>query len=290
MDYPEVIDYSPLHIDAQALRERIAKYGDDPELEKVAFAIATYANPCGVAFPGLQLLSDLTGLDWKVVSVKAHLLQSAGALTIRRVKSKGAEYSHNVYTFVKKIVRKSADVTSAHFIANVKKWRAEGRDVAQAIKKKARQSLDTLTAKAEKMAQLFQERPELMDDPERAAQIAGVADNPSMPNVSDAMGEPVESVPSEMDAPAHTAPITWENGESWDSVPTEPMPKPSTAATATLARLFGIPEPSAVKPVPSGPLDNSPLPLYYQQQETATATVEHTWRDNVPGYEEKAAV
>lgn len=215
-DYPEVIDYAPLHINAQALRKQIAKYGDDPELEKVAFAIATYANPRGVAFPGLVTLSRITGLDWKVVSTKAHLLQSAGAMSIRRVKSKGAENYHNVYTFVKKIVRKSADVTSAHFIANVEKWRAEGRDVAQAIKKRARKSIDDLTAKAEKMAQLFQARPELMDDPERAAQAAGIVET-----------EPISEPREWEDVSAD--PVAWENGDAT----TETLPA-SSAPVGTI--------------------------------------------------------
>lgn len=275
MNYPEVIDYAPLHINAQALRKAIEKY-DDPKMETVAFAIASYADPRGVAFPGLELLSRITGYTIQEVSRYAHWLQAAGVLVIGRVKAQGAEHAHNVYRFAKSFIRRVADVTSAHFIANVKKWRAEGRDVAQAIKKKARQSLDTLTEKAEKMAALFQDRPELMDDPERAAEIAGVADNPSNSSVSDAA------------QPVQTDPVEWENGATWDA-PAETLPAPKTNHTATLAALFGISAPVDVKPVQTEPipLDKSPLPLYMQNTDKPAA---HSWRRHVPGYEEKATV
>lgn len=258
MNYPETLDEYALHVNVQAIRETVAKYGEIEQVATVAIAIAGYANAKGVAFPGLDRLARETGFTVQEVSRYAHRAAAIGILTIRR--SKG----HNVYRFAKNLIRKTADIRSSHFIANVKKWRAEGRDVAQAIKKKARQSLDALTAEAEKMAQLFQNRPELMDDPEQAAELAGVADNTAAPDVSDAMPEPVR-----------TEPVRWENGATWDDMPTEPMPKPTTAPTATIASLFGTPQPVNVKP---------------GKTEATRPRVYASWRDRVPAEYKKAAV
>lgn len=272
MNYPETFDEYPMRINAQAIRDTVAKYGEDEEVATVAIAIAGYANGKGVAFPGVDLIADEIDFTVQEVSCYAHRAAAIGIFAMRKVKAKGAKYAHNVYTFAKNLIRKTSDIRSSHFIANVKKWRAEGRDVAQAIKKRARKSIDDLTAKAEKMAQLFQDRPDLMDDPERAAQLAGVADNP---NVSDVMPQPVE-------------PVEWENGATWDA-PAETLPAPKMDHTATLAALFGISAPVDVKPVKTDPntLDDSPLPLYMQNTDKPAA---HSWRRHVPGYEEKATV
>ena len=297
MNYPETFDEYPMRINAQAIRDTVAKSGEDEAVATVAIAIAAYANGKGVAFPSLDTIADQTGYTPQEASCYAHRGAAIGMFGIRKAKAKGAKYAHNVYTFAKNLIRKTSDIRSSHFIANVKKWRAEGKDVAQAIKKKARQSLNTLTAKAEKMAQLFQDRPELLDDPERAAELAGVADNP---DVSDSTLEPEssQSVPSEMAAPVHTAPIAWENGgETWDNAPTSAEPpteqQPTPTTSARIAALFGIPGPSHLTktstPAPYVPnLSDDPLPLYYQEQ-IAPATVDHSWRENVPGYQKNAA-
>ena len=257
MNYPETLDEYALHVNVQAIRETVAKYGEIEQVATVAIAIAGYANSKGVAFPGLDTIASETGFTVQEVSRFAHRAAAIGILTIRR--SKG----HNVYRFAKNLIRKTADIRSSHFIANVKKWRAEGRDVAQAIKKRARRSLETLTAEAEKMAQLFQQKPELMDDPEQAAELAGVADNPSNSSVSDAMPQPVR-----------TEPVQWENGATWADAPTEPMPEPTTAPTATVASLFGISEPVDVKP---------------GKTEATRPRVYASWRDRVPAEYKKAA-
>ena len=51
MNYPEVIDYAPLHINAQELHAIIARHGGNEVDETVALTIAGYANPRGEAFP-----------------------------------------------------------------------------------------------------------------------------------------------------------------------------------------------------------------------------------------------
>lgn len=206
MEYPKVIDENPLHIDAKALHEAVNRYYDDPIGDRVALAIASYANSNGVAFPGFDLLAELTGYTYEQISRAIHRLQALGILTIKRRRSKGAERAHNVYKFCKRLIRKVVDICSAHFIANVEKWRAEGKDVAQAIKKRARKSIDDLTAKAEKMAQLFQERPELMDTPEQAARIAGAAETPETLEIL------AVSQPTEWESFGDAAPVAWEDG------------------------------------------------------------------------------
>lgn len=254
MEYPKVIDENPLHIDAQALHEAVNRYYDDPIGDRVALAIAGYANSNGVAFPGFELLAELTGYTYEQISRATHRLQALGILKITRRRSKGAKYAHDVYKFCKRLIREVIDVCSAHFIANVEKWRAEGRDVAQAIKKKARQSLDALTAKAEKMAALFAEKPELMEEPEQAAQIAGVAGTPETVEI------PAVSEPSEWESFDNPAPVAWE-----DSVRTEPEPVRT--------------EPVQVQAAPPEP----------PQTETEPLRVYASWRDRVAAYRKETA-
>ena len=132
------------------------------------------------------------------------------------MKATGAKYAHNVYKFVKNLVRKTADVTSAHFIENVKKWRAEAEDVAAAVKKKAADAVKDLGAQAARLAAIFADKPELMDAPEQAAKLAGVPDStPTAPE------------------PVHTSPVEWEDGDTWEDAPAEPAP-PATGKIAPL--------------------------------------------------------
>ena len=200
MEYPKVIDENPLHIDAKALHEAVNRYYDDPIGDRVALAIASYANSNGEAFPGFPLLAELTGYTYEQISRATHRLQALGILTIKRRRSKGAEHAHDVYKFCKRLIRKVIDICSAHFIANVKKWRAEAKDVAAAVidhaHAAAKKALDSLTEKAAKMAAVFQEQPELLESPEQAAQAAGQA--PAVAGY----------------APAPAEPVAWENGDA----------------------------------------------------------------------------
>lgn len=248
MHYPEVIDYSPLHIDAQKLHKVCARYGADADaLETVGLAIAGHANPWGDAFPGLALLSELTGYTIQEVSRLAHILQSAGVFIIRKVKSAGARYAHNVYHFAKSFIRRVADVNSAHFIGNLQKWKAAASDVAAAVKTKARAALDNLSEQAAKMAAVFQEKPELMDAPEQATQTAGIAETPETLEI------PAVSQPSEWESFGSVAPVVWEGAQA--------MPEPTTR-----------PEPVQAE-TPTTP------PSCYQRENLKT--VYASWRDRV---------
>lgn len=190
--YPEVLDCSPLHIDAQKLHEVCARYGDDADaLETVALAIAGYANPRGDSFPGLALLSRLTGYTIQEVSRLAHILQAAGVFIIRKVKEAGARYAHNCYHFAKSFSHRVADVTSAHFIGNLQKWKAKAEDVAAAVKEKARVAVDTVVEQAAKLAAVFEEKPELMESPKAAAALAGI-EEPETVEIP-AVSEPVQT-------------------------------------------------------------------------------------------------
>ena len=205
MEYPKVIDENPLHIDAKALHEAVNRYYDDPIGDRVALAIASYANSNGEAFPGFPLLAELTGYTYEQISRATHRLQALGILTIKCRRSKGAEHAHDVYKFCKRLIRKVIDICSAHFIANVKKWRAEAKDVAAAVldhaHAAAKKALDSLTEKAAKMAAVFQEQPELLESPEQAAQAAGIVET-----------EPISEPTQWEDAPAE--PVAWENGDA----------------------------------------------------------------------------
>lgn len=132
-DYPKDIDDCPLHIDAEKLREAVEKYYEDPIGVKVALAIATFADSKGLAFPSVKRLSEMTGCTWQEVSKAAGRLQALGILTIQRRRFKNSQHSHNEYRFVKKFVRKVADIRSSHFLGNVQKWKAKAQDVATAV-------------------------------------------------------------------------------------------------------------------------------------------------------------
>lgn len=132
-DYPQDIDDCPLHIDAEKLREAVEKYYEDPIGVKVALAIATFADSKGLAFPSVSRLSEMTGCTWQEVSKAVGRLQALGVLTIQRRRFKNSQHCHNEYRFVKKFVRKVADLRSSHFLGNVLKWKAKAQDVATAV-------------------------------------------------------------------------------------------------------------------------------------------------------------
>ena len=205
MNYPETFDEYPMRINAQAIRDTVAKYGEDEAVATVAIAIAAYANGKGVAFPSLDTIADQTGYTPQEASCYAHRGAAIGMFGIRKAKAKGAKYAHNVYTFAKNLIRKTSDIRSSHFIANVKKWRAEAKDVAAAVidhaHAAAKKALDSLTEKAAKMAAVFQEQPELLESPEQAAQAAGIVET-----------EPISEPTQWEDAPAE--PVAWENGDA----------------------------------------------------------------------------
>ena len=251
-DYPQDIDDCPLHIDAEKLREAVEKYYEDPIGVKVALAIATFADSKGLAFPSVKRLSEMTGFTWQEVSKAVGRLQALGILTIQRRRFKNSQHCHNEYRFVKKFVRKVADLRSSHFLGNVLKWKAKAQDVAKAVVAHAVKTVggkvkqvasamnaaepasvepvqeepvqpvpapasasapiqepaqpledwgstssfpeagdpvewdDVSEKDMDKMFRVFDAHPELVDDPEKAAEMAGV----SFPSASAA--EPVE--------------------------------------------------------------------------------------------------
>lgn len=198
MEYPKVIDENPLHIDAKALHEAVNRYYDDPIADRVALAIAGYANSNGVAFPGFALLAELTGYTYEQISRATHRLQALGILTIKRRRAKGAKHAHDVYFFCKRLIRAVIDICSAHFIGNLQKWKAKASDVAAAVKEKSRAAVDTVVEQAARMAAVFAEKPELMESPAEAAAIAGIAEEPEtveIPAVSEPVAAPVQAMP-----------------------------------------------------------------------------------------------
>lgn len=225
MDYPEVLDYSPLHVDAAKLHKLCQRFGAYADaVEKVGLAIAGYANQNGESFPSLKLIARLTGFTIQEVSRYAHWLQAAGFLVIRKVKAAGARYAHNVYKIAKSFIHRTADVTSAHFIGNLQKWKAKASDVAAAVKEKARAAVDTVVEQAAKMAALFQDRPELMESPAQAAALAGI-------ETSEIAEEPVTvEIPavSETVAAASTMPAQ----PVGDAMPAQPAPPSCYQRTA----------------------------------------------------------
>lgn len=268
-DYPQDIDDCPLHIDAEKLREAVEKYYEDPIGVKVASAIATFADSKGLAFPSVSRLSEMTGCTWQEVSKAVGRLQALGILTVQRRRFKNSQHSHNEYRFVKKFVRKVADLRSSHFLGNVQKWKAKAQDVATAVvahavktvggkvKQAASGVFDVSSANAaepasvepvqekpvqpvpapaepvmsapapiqeqpvedgepfpeadtpvewdyvsekdmDKMFRVFDAHPELVDDPEKAAVMAGV----SFPDMK--VSEPVEETTAPIQEPVQT--------------------------------------------------------------------------------------
>ena len=214
-DYPQEIDASPLHIDAEKLAQAVEQYYEDPIGVKVALAIATFADSRGLAFPGISRLSDMTGYMWTEVSKAVGRLQALGILTVKRRRFTNSKHSHNEYRFRKDFVHRIADKCSSHFLPNVQKWKAKAQDVAAAVVRHASDSVvDTVSDMASKIAAVVQAHPkkeeEFLSHPEKAAAMA--SDKPAMDvpaSVSELTdSEPVEDwVPSQADTP-----IVWENG------------------------------------------------------------------------------
>lgn len=272
-DYPQDIDDCPLHIDAEKLREAVEKYYEDPIGVKVASAIASFADSKGLAFPSVSRLSDMTGYTWQEVSKAVGRLQALGVLTVTRRRFKNSQHCHNEYRFVKKFVRKVADIRSSHFLGNVLKWKAKAEDVATAVVDhavktvggKVKQVASAMSASApvaepvsvepvqekpvqpvpapaepatvedwgstssfpeaddsvewdyvseqdmDKMFRVFDAHPELVDDPVKAAEMAGVVfpemKTVSTPESATALNAPVEETTTPIQKPTATPEI-----------------------------------------------------------------------------------
>ena len=231
-DYPQEIDDRPLHIDAEKLAQAVEQYYEDPIGVKVALAIATFADSRGLAFPGIQRLSDMTGYTWTEVSKAVGRLQALGILTIKRRRFQNSKHSHNEYRFRKDFVHRIADKCSSHFLPNVQKWKAKAKDVAAAVVRHASDTVvNTVSDMASKIAAVVQTHPgkeeEFLANPQKAAQLAGFTVDSVKP--SDLVPEPVVPVPETVNpepvgdwTSPHQAntPIEWENA-------TDPLDAPS---------------------------------------------------------------
>lgn len=237
-DYPQDIDDCPLHIDAEKLREAVEKYYEDPIGVKVALAIATFADSKGLAFPSVKRLSDMTGFTWQEVSKAVGRLQALGILTIQRRRFKNSQHSHNEYRFVKKFVRKVADIRSSHFLGNVLKWKAKAQDVATAVVDHA---VKTVGGKVKQVASVMSASAAGGVKDASSASTASVRDasNAAEPaSVEPVQEKPVQPVPAPaepvMSAPAPIQEQPVEDGEpfpeadtpvEWDYVSEKDMDK-----------------------------------------------------------------
>ena len=92
--------------------------------------------------------------------------------------------------------------------------------MAAAVKQKARAAVDTVVEQAGKLAAAFQEKPELMESPEQAAALAGIAEEPETVEIP-AVSETV--------AAASTMPTQ----PVGDAMPAQPAPPSCYQRTAT---------------------------------------------------------
>ena len=88
---------------------------------QLMIAIGGYANGKGVAFPGMGTLAARLHCFKMDVKRGVDRLVKLGFLAVKKVKSKGAKWEHNVYTLAKRFLRKTVDKLAQHFDAE--KWK-----------------------------------------------------------------------------------------------------------------------------------------------------------------------
>lgn len=303
----------PLFVDLPLAMEAFSDYPGN-SLDRAVFAdIAQFANRQGRAFTTEKAIAERLGRRREEVSKSVNRLKEKGFLTITQAKKGLDRHPRNVYRIAKRFLRRHPDKRSPHYSAE--KWRrwceiGKKRAITIALRKKqAAQAAavtvrDTAAAMAGKrpttasaspltpaqarearqqrgggfaaigsaLAGLFKATPAaaatVTDTYKTELQRRGDIAQQLRQNEARQAAQQAATVlaiehPQQMAAPMVIA------------LTVPPMKQDRAAASQSQ------PEPVSTASEPYGPnLSDEPLPIYYQQQETATAT--HSWRDNVP--------
>lgn len=137
----DVIVYDPhaMNMDLGLLREEFDALPDYPQKDfdfQLMVLIAEYANGKGVCWPGMGTLAARLHCFKMDVKRGVDRLLKFGFFTVKKVKSKGAKWEHNVYVFAKRFLRKTVDKLAAHF--DTAKWKTW---VEEKLSERARKKL-----------------------------------------------------------------------------------------------------------------------------------------------------
>lgn len=119
-----VYDMHPQNLDLEALRAKFDALPDYPQKDfdfRLTAVIGEYMNGRGVAFPGMGILAEQLHCFKMDVKRGVDRILPLDVFTVRKVKSEGARWEHNVYIFAKRFLRKTVDKLARHFDAA--KWK-----------------------------------------------------------------------------------------------------------------------------------------------------------------------
>lgn len=119
-----VYDPHSMHMNLEELGKAFDALPDYPQKDfdfQLMALIGEYMNGRGVAFPGMRTLAARLHCFKMDVKRGVDRLLKFGFLAVRKVKSKGARWEHNVYIFAKRFLRKTVDKLAHHFDAQ--KWK-----------------------------------------------------------------------------------------------------------------------------------------------------------------------
>lgn len=294
--------------------EAFSDYPGNSIDRRVFVDISQFANRQGRAFTTEKAIAERTGLRREEVSKSVNRLKEKGFLTITQAKKGLDRHPRNVYHIAKRFLRRHPDKRSPHYSAE--KWRhwceiGKKRAITIALKKKqAAQAAfvtvrDTAAAMAGKHAASPSQAVPLTPSQAKAARqqrgggfaAIGSALAGLFGATPAAAATVTDTYTTELQRRGEIAQTLRQNearqaAQQAATVMAIELPQQAAAPmVATLAvppmtqnraaARASQPEPVSTAPKQYEPdLSPEPLPIYYQQQETATAN--HSWRDNVP--------
>lgn len=250
------LDHPPFIILPRALAA-ISDYPGNMTDRQVLACLAQFANEKGEAWPTERYIATCLNMEQDDVHRSLHRLAAHGLIVISKAMKRNDKHPRNVYTFPRQCVRSTPDPMSKRYADAVKKKQAAEMASQQAATPQAAQAVTMTPAQAIPAAPAVQLTTQDTTPTTQAAQPASAS--PS---------QPVQLTPSQASQ--------------------ERQKRGGGVATfgSVLSGLFGATPAAAATPAVKDTyepdLSDEPLPDYYQQQEAATATAEHTWRDNVP--------
>lgn len=238
----DVIVYDPhaMNMDVEGMRAVFDALPDYPQKDfdfQLTVLIAEYANSKGVCWPGMGTLAGRLHCFKMDVKRGVDRILEFGFFAVKKVKSKGAKWEHNVYVFAKRFLRKTVDKLAAHFdTAKWKTWVEEKLSERQR-KKLVNRYCEQADLDLEKvcasegwwMARRYVAK-HVVETPEEYDQILAEAiakyrdyDGPLYREIAGRPVKPVQPVPAPVqEKPAEPAPVM--EKPIAEAVPVEPEP------------------------------------------------------------------
>lgn len=308
--------------------EAFSDYPGNTTDRRVFADISQFANRQGRSFTTEKAIAERTGIRREEVSKSVNRLKEKGFLTITQEKKGLDRHPRNVYYIAKRFLRRHPDKRSPHYSAEKwRRWCEIGKKRAITIALKKKQAAeaafvtvrDTAAAIAGKQAASAKASQPVPLTPSQA-KAARQQRGGGFATLGSALAGLFRATPAAAATPAVTDTYEMELQRRGEIAQTlqqnearqakqqaatvmaiqlpqqQAVPMIATLAVPPMTQDRAAASQSQPEPVSTASkqyetdLSDEPLPDYYQQQqEPAAATVEHTWRDNVPGYRHKTA-